>query len=332
MDPQSPFYVARATDRQMSALIARSDGATCAIKGPRQTGKSSLLVRALAEAQRLGKRTVFLDFQAFDSTILSSATSFYKAFSEMIADKLGLETDIEKFWNTRYTNKQLCTKFVQEEILPVVNTGLALGIDEVDRIIDCDFSMDFFSMLRLWHNERAQEYGGSGELWKSLDLILATSSEPRAFIPDINQSPFNVAEIVVMRDFTPIEASQMSRIHNSPLTQQEEARIYALLSGHPFLTHLAIYYIVTGMRTPEELIDESDWEEGPFGEHLRTFSYQLFEKPELRMAFQAVLDKGRCEPGPFYSLSRLGLVSGSPREGQARCELYRRYYKSHLSA
>ena len=49
----------------------------------------------------------------------------------------------------------------------------------------------FFSMLRSWHNNRAR--GGDST---RLNLALVTSTEPYQFIADLNQSPFNVGQVV----------------------------------------------------------------------------------------------------------------------------------------
>ena len=66
MYPESPFYVERKTDEVALSTIIRSGGVTIPIKGPRQMGKSSLLMRMIDDAARSGKRVVYLDFQLFD--------------------------------------------------------------------------------------------------------------------------------------------------------------------------------------------------------------------------------------------------------------------------
>lgn len=57
----SPYYVRRTADTDIerhASLI----GTTTVVKGPRQIGKSSLLVRALAQAKKLKHATCYLDF------------------------------------------------------------------------------------------------------------------------------------------------------------------------------------------------------------------------------------------------------------------------------
>jgi len=61
MDPESAFYVVRPADAVALDAIQR-EGVTITIKGPRQMGKSSLLLRTNAAASAAGKRVVFVDF------------------------------------------------------------------------------------------------------------------------------------------------------------------------------------------------------------------------------------------------------------------------------
>jgi hypothetical protein len=63
MDPQSFFYVERGTDRVALETIQRQ-GVTITIKGPRQMGKSSLLLRVQEAARQAGKRVAFSTFNS----------------------------------------------------------------------------------------------------------------------------------------------------------------------------------------------------------------------------------------------------------------------------
>jgi TIR domain/AAA-like domain/CHAT domain len=65
MDSESRFYVERDKDMIALSTIQRK-GVTITIKGPRQMGKSSLLMKVIDTAIKAGKTVVFLDFQMFD--------------------------------------------------------------------------------------------------------------------------------------------------------------------------------------------------------------------------------------------------------------------------
>src|SRR5262245_25819369 len=79
MDPQSAFYVERTGDRIALEAIERQ-GVTITIIGPRQMGKSSLLIRTMEAAAKAGKRVAFLDFQLFDKSALTDAHTFFRQF------------------------------------------------------------------------------------------------------------------------------------------------------------------------------------------------------------------------------------------------------------
>src|SRR4029077_19350675 len=62
MQAESRFYEVRESDKVALQTIGQR-GVTVTIKGPRQMGKSSLLIRTIEAAAKGGKRTAFLDFQ-----------------------------------------------------------------------------------------------------------------------------------------------------------------------------------------------------------------------------------------------------------------------------
>ncbi|MEL6334845.1 MAG: AAA-like domain-containing protein, partial [Cyanobacteria bacterium J06626_26] len=90
MDLESGYYVERATDAVALDTI-QQQGVTITIKGPRQMGKSSLLIRTMNKARGLEKRVVFLDFQFFDRSALEDANLFYRQFCRWITLRLRLK-------------------------------------------------------------------------------------------------------------------------------------------------------------------------------------------------------------------------------------------------
>ena len=65
MNEQSRLYVERPSDTVARAAIAR-DGVTVTIRGSRQMGKSSLLIRTIDVARKARKTVALLDFQLLD--------------------------------------------------------------------------------------------------------------------------------------------------------------------------------------------------------------------------------------------------------------------------
>jgi hypothetical protein len=174
MDPESQFYVARSVDAIALSAIQRQ-GVTITIKGPRQMGKSSLLIQVVDAAMNADKRVAFLDFQLLDTTTLSDADAFFRQFCTWLTDQLELPSQVEKYWNEGFGNNQRCTRYVQSYVLKELGAPLLLAMDEVDRMFETHFQSDFFSMLRSWHNSRALP---TTRIWRNLDLALVTATEP----------------------------------------------------------------------------------------------------------------------------------------------------------
>ena len=193
MDVQSPFYIARKTDKKALDLIQHRGGITMTIKGPRQCGKSSLLSRILHHADSVNKKGVLLDFQMMDQSDMDQPDLFFKSFCSLLSEELNIEDRTNEFWKSSSGNKQKCRKYFLDHILPSFDQPLILALDEVDRVFSVPYRNDFFSMLRNWHNSRRP-----GAPWKELDLVLVTSTEPYQFITDLTQSPFNVGETNVL--------------------------------------------------------------------------------------------------------------------------------------
>lgn len=325
MDTESRFYVERPFDAAALETIRRK-GVTITIKGPRQMGKSSLLIRTMQAAAEAGKRIAFLDFQLFDKAALKDANLFFRQFCVWLTDALGMEDRVADYWKEGLGNSQRCTRYVSLYILKELDGPLVLAMDEVDGIFEADFRSDFFGMLRNWHNSRAFT-----PLWKRLDLAIVTSTEPYQLIENLNQSPFNVGEIIDLTDFTDAQVSDLNRRHGSPLAPADEQQLMALLNGHPYLVRRALYLIASGRLGFAELIERATDDRGPFGDHLRYHLFRLHNKTELVEGLRQIMRHQRCQDDLiFFRLRGAGLVRREGKVELMRCALYEGYFKEHL--
>jgi AAA domain-containing protein/TIR domain-containing protein len=325
MDTQSQFYVERSSDAVAHDAIERQ-GVTITIKGPRQMGKSSLLIRTMAAAARAGKRIAFLDFQLVDKASLTNAERFFRQFCSWLSDELELEDRVEEHWKAPLGNSQCCTRYVSRYLLKQVGGPLVLAMDEVESVFDADFRSDFFSMLRSWHNNRA-----TVPIWKQLDLALVTSTEPYQLIDNLNQSPFNVGEVIELADFSSAQVSDLNRRHGSPLTSDAERRLMALLDGHPYLVRRALYLVASRRMSVSDLFAKATDDRGPFGDHLRYHLFRMHDKKELVDGLRRVIDSHTCQDEHiFFRLRGAGLVRRDGRAVVPRCQLYADYFKEHL--
>ncbi|MGB0560285.1 MAG: AAA-like domain-containing protein [Spirulinaceae cyanobacterium] len=328
MAVESQFYVERPQDAIALETI-QQPGVTITIKGPRQMGKSSLLLRVMAAAVKAGKRVVFLDFQLFTQAALENSEIFYQQFCTILADELDLEDEPEQFWRSSLGESQNCTRYLGRYVLKTVKEPLVLVMDEVDRLFGTAFRSDFFSMLRGWHNSRAIK-----PAWKRLDLALVTSTEPYQLIADLNQSPFNVGQVLDLEDFALAQVVDLNQRHGQPLDRSGCQALYDLVGGHPYLVRRALYLVASGQLTVAALFATAMDDRGPFGDHLRYHLFRLYDQQALvQCLLQVIRGKGCGDEHDFFRLRGAGLVrreEGS-QAVKPRCELYAQYFRKRLN-
>jgi AAA-like domain/TIR domain len=329
LDVDDPWYLPRQIDATALAHI-RQTGQTLTIKGPRQMGKSSLLMRTVKAGMDAGKNVALLDFQLVGEDSKADGDLFFRRFASWVAEQLNLPDTVEKFWNSAYASPQNCTRYMEQHVLEAVGGPCILAIDETDAIFQTSFSQDFFSMLRSWHNRRADPIRRH---WKKLDIILSTSTEPQFFIDRPHESPFNVGVTLRVEDFDPEQVGVLNARHPRPLSGGDIERLYRLVRGHPFLTRKALYMAAGSAPTYSagELFAHARDDAGPFGDHLRDYLLRLQRKQDLIPALRHVVD-GRTlsDELAIYRLQALGLVRRDGHKVVPRCELYGEYFRERL--
>ena len=325
MKLKSAFYMERQADSIALSTIVQQ-GVTISIKGPRQVGKSSLLNRIIKAARDESKRVLFLDFQLLGRADLSSDEIFLRRFCSWISEELEMDDRVDEYWQKNISHIQRCTRYISRYILKELASPLVLAMDEVDKVFDTPFRNDFFGMLRNWHNSRAMR-----EIWNNLDFVLVTSTEPYQLIDDLNQSPFNVGQVIELEDFTLEQVAELNRRHGSPFNSRAEMELMGLLNGHPYLVRKALYLVASGQITTTELFKRASNTRGPFGDHLRRLVSLLHHRQELKQALLQVIHHHRCEDEyRFWQLRGVGLVRSSDQGVIPRCQLYTDYFQEHL--
>lgn len=328
MAADSQFYIARASDAPAISAVSGTSGrgTTLTIKGPRQMGKSSLLLRVAEAAANAGKQVALLDFQLFEEQVLQDADVFFRQFCAWLSDALDLDDRTDEYWSAGLGNSQRCTRYLERYVLKALGGPMLLAIDEIDKTVDSPFRSDFFGMLRGWHNNRAFK-----PIWRQIDIALVTSTETYLLIPNPNQSPFNVGEVVPLGDFNATDVGELNQRHGVPLDTAGLARLNELLGGHPYLTRRALYLLASGAQTAATLFANAAAEHGPFGDHLRYHLFRLHGHAELVSGMIQVLRAGRCDDEKvFWRLQGAGLVRGEARQTQMRNQLYASFFDAHL--
>lgn len=328
MDTQSAFYVVRDADATVMKAVSQKQGTTVTIKGARQMGKSSLLMRGLAGAMAAGKRVAYLSLQEFDSSSFSNPDLFFQRFCVTLGDQLGLANHVDAYWQKPMGSSQRCGLYMSGHILRALEASLVLGLDEVETLFEIPFGTDFFGMLRSWHNNRALP---TTPVWKKLSIVLVTSTEPFLFIKNLTQSPFNVGQTVELGDFTAAQVAELNQRHGSPLSAQQEQELFALLGGHPYLVRKALYLVASGSMRVADLFTQAAEDRGSFGDHLRHLLFRLGSQPQLKAGLREVLQRNVCpSEDVFIRLRSAGLVRQEGTAVLPRCELYRRYFRERL--
>ncbi len=329
LDIDDPWYLPRPSDATALSL-ARQSGQTLTIKGPRQMGKSSLLMRTIKAGLDVGKKVALLDFQLVDERSKADADIFFRQFASAISEQLELPDVVGELWDSGFSNPQNCTRYMERHVLEPLDAPCVVAIDETDSIFRTAFSPDFFAMLRSWHGLRAHPVRRS---WKKLDIILSTSTEPQFFIDRSHESPFNVGVVLPLEDFSPEQVARLNAVHPRPLGDAEVQRLYALIRGHPYLTRKALYVLASSAPACgiEELVVQATEDNGPFGDHLRYYLLRLQRKPELISAFrQAIERRSGGDELLIHRLQAAGLVRREGKNVVPRCELYARYFRERL--
>jgi len=322
----SQFYIEREGDDDLSRQIL-GDGTTTTIRAPRQMGKTSLLVRGVQAARKVGQQIVYVDLQRVDQSYLTSMDGLLKYLAEEFATRLDLDPDIvTRAWASSRGAQDKLNLFLERRVLPEVETPILLAIDEADRLLGMPYKTDFFGLLRAWDSNRAYD-----EIWQRLNIAIVISTHPHLLITDISQSPFNVGLRLQLSDFRPAQVAELNRRHGSPVEERDLSKFVELFGGHPYLTRQALYTMVDQKLGWPELSRAAPADDGPFGSHLRTYLWQLSERQDLVRGMIEVLMRGRCSDETIlYRLNAAGLVRESGDRVEPRCGLYREYFGAKL--
>ena len=113
---RSRFYIRRLGDEELEAALKRKDGIVL-VRGARQMGKTSLLLRGLQSAQQVPVRQVVVDLQLFDEEELNDARMFYQVLAERFCDALQLRIRPEITWKDNRSGKRNFEIYLQEAVL-----------------------------------------------------------------------------------------------------------------------------------------------------------------------------------------------------------------------
>ena len=340
----SPLYIERTDEEQQCYSEIERPGAMIRIKGPRKMGKSSLMLRVLDHADSEGYKTVSVDFQKADRSILSDLDKLLRWLCYQVATQLNLSTDvsadINEHWNELLGSKLSCTNFLQDQILAKLDQPLVLVINELNLIFDHqEVSQDFLPLLRSWFEEAKHQPDMS-----KLRQVLIYSTEVYVQL-DLNLSPFNVGLPIELKPFNAEQLESLANAYGFNWKKENTAAspinyLLLALGGHPYLSQLALYKLATlpGLiespsQALREVLADAVQQGGVFEDFLQRMLSDLNSSDALKAAFEQVFDgeTDQVERSLSYQLQQMGLVSIADNELVLSSELVATYLSDHIS-
>lgn len=322
----SPFYIPRSPLEERGCQEIIKPGGLIRIRAPKEMGKSSLMLRIIEHTESLGYQTVIIDFQQFDRNCLNNLDRFLRSFCQQVTRQLGLEPDLDEYWDEHIGSKVSCSLYFRWHLLEQLDRPMVLVLNEVNELFEYpDLTQDFLPLLRSWYEEAKQV-----EIWQKLRLMVVYTTE--VYVPlKITQSPFNIGLPLTLPEFTPEQVEQLAQLHQLDWNRTKTEQLMAIIGGHPLLVRLAFYHLSQSQdRTWEKFLKSAASDRGIYQEHLQRICSTLETDHELKTAFKSLIIANKplgLQSIISYKLESLGLVKLKNKQVQVSHELYRQYFR-----
>jgi hypothetical protein len=323
---ESQFYVRRKSDA-VAELSITEKHPTVVVRGQRQMGKSSLLARINAQAQRAGERSCYIDFQMLDERHFQTLDTLFTYLARRLHREFSTKLAPKDAWDDLEGPKANFTNFVEDALLRPSQQHLRLVFDEVERVFRYPAYRDeFFSAVRGWHN-----LGATNERFQRLSVVVSHATSATHFIQDLNQSPFNVGTRIELEGFTLNELHELNERYREPLKDDDAlVGFQALVGGHPYLARQGLYTLASSGWSVAVLREKAQLATGPFADHLKSLSWQLRSLPAAKEGVTRLIHQKQLDETTYQQMWALGLITGShPAVAKFRCLLYEDYFKAH---
>ena len=290
----SPSYVERIADSELEKALEKRE--FCYVLNCRQMGKSSLGVRVMSKLQAEGKICVFIDLIGKEAQI--TVEQWCAGIVLNIVEDCQLEFDWRNWWREHrdlLAPMQRLSLFIKEVLLTKVKLDIVIFIDEIDRLLNYNFSDNFFDLIRNCYQKRRFDPD-----YFRLTFALFGVAAPRNLIEDINCSPFSLGKRIHLQGFTLEEAKPLMRGFADRVERPKEtlAEILRWTGGQPFLTQ-KICKLVTEIDSANKLdianiIEKhliENWQAQDEPEHLRTIRDRLCSNPEKTIYLLSLYQK-----------------------------------------
>jgi transcriptional regulator with XRE-family HTH domain len=328
----SPFYLDRPPIETKCHQTIQEPGALIRIKAPKQTGKTSLMAKVLAQAREQKYATVTLSLVLAESSIFNSLDRFLQWFCACISQSLELPNRLEESWDEIYGSSYNVISYFEKHLLPALESPLILALDDIDCIFQHPkIAIDFLGLLRAMY-EKAKYGDASSENWQKLRIMVIHSTE--VYIPlNNNRSPFNVGLSIELPEFTTDQVLELAHRHQLDWDESTALQLTTHVGGHPLLIRQALYYIAHQEASLHQVLGISNFTESVYGDHLRRLLIHLQQHPNLMSAFGQVVKSSsavQLDPIQGFLLHSLGLVHLQDTMAVPSCQLYQQYFRDRL--
>ncbi len=333
LDIDSTFYIPRKADEDVLSAVQKSRGIVT-VRGPRQTGKTSLIMQVYAFVNSVKKRNqndtekhirpVFIDFQAFTVKELQSSDMIWRAIAIRIAEQLKLKKWELSLWDPTVSYNRNFSDFLDSYVFEKDEEPLLICFDEIDRVFTFPARHDFFASVRAFYNR-----GAIDPSWKKVRWLLGTSSEPSFFIDDLTKSPFNIGLRVELNAFTDKEVAEFAYLHGLKRNSETVDKIIKYVGGRPYLVHLILYHMTKDPASCDQLFDINN---KIFRDHLNRFLIHFQKEKKLGETMRDVISGMGCEDFKIANrLEAAGLVRWNEEQKVVPfCRLYTEYFGREL--
>ena len=322
----SPFYIE--PERQLTSAYQEISrlGGLVRIKAPQKSGKSSFALRLQHHTEKLGYKTLRVDFQQADEELFSSLDRFLRWFCATLSYELDLIPTLQEHWNEDAGSKVSCTIYLQKVLLKPLQSPVVLVLNEVNRLFEYPvIYQGFLPLLRSWYQEAKCH-----PILQKLRFVLIYSTEIYVSL-HLNQSPFNIGLPVELQDLTLEEIQKLAALYKLP--EEVALSLSDLVGGRSYLIQLGLYYLSNHPIGVEQFVDEAATPSGIYANHLNECLSNLQQDTELTEAFKQVLesDSSVClNPIVAYKLERLGLIKLDGYKAMPSCKLYQQFFSAVL--
>ena len=311
------------------------------IKGPQNMGKTRMLNRVVKQARstvagnsdNLTRIATVNFLRSFDLTVYDSLDKFLQSLCQIIAYQLTksyqvhLTDNFQQNWDRLSgTPNHKASVYFENQLLDL---PLVLVLEDIDRVFEAPFAIDFCDLIRGWHTEAQRD-----DLWQNLSLVIVHSTDVYASM-DIGSSPLaNLGEIVILEEFSSKDVESLVKRYNLDWDRGSTAKIMALVGGNPDLIDLALKTMVDESMPLDRILSTATTESGIYRDRLRKLWEVISFKPRLKAALKDIITPAspiRIDPLILHQLESLGLIKIEGDRAILRYELYRQYFTRLLT-